>query len=99
MLLASIMKGDTMTPSLVWPNPRSCRGIIACSDSCASGSVRLGQTLHRSRRSVTACVLQAIMLLHELGSGHARLGETIVVHIVPREKSLVVCISLNMMEL
>ena len=86
-----------MTPSLVWPNPRSCRDVITCSNSSASGGVRLDQTLRRSRRNIIACVLQVITLLHKLGSGHARLGETIVGHIVPREKSLVVCISLNMM--
>ena len=53
-----------MIPSLMWPDPRLCRDIIAC-------------------------ILQDIMLLRKIGSGHAKLGETIVGHI-PLKKSCVV---------
>ena len=35
----------------------------------------------RSHRGVISCIPQAIIPMRELGSGHARLGETIVGHV------------------
>ena len=44
----------------------------------------------RSLRSIIACILQTIMPLHKLESGHAKLGEIIVGHVPAREISHVV---------
>ena len=60
-----------------------------------SGHARLGDTCsclttpYRLCRGVIVCILLAKMPLRELGSGHARLGKTIVGYI-PHEKSHVV---------
>ena len=43
----------------------------------------------RSLRNVIACILQVIMPLHKVGSGHTKLGETIVGHLPAREISRV----------
>ena len=58
-MLLSSLKVTPVTPSLAWPDPRSHRGIIACSasdNSIAPGNARLGQILdHMGALSLVYC--------------------------------------------
>ena len=44
---------------------------------------------HRSLRSIITCILQTIMPLHKLETGHAKLGEITVGHVLAHEISYV----------